>query len=141
MERHLQQTRRILRTLGRWCHDSLTACGVDVVEPHGAFYLFPDFEPLAGRLRERSISSAEDLCRHLLDEAGVAAIPGSEFGRPPSELSIRIAYVNFDGGRALAAAESVPPGARLSEGFLRNWCSPTLEAIERLCGWLSDISR
>jgi aspartate aminotransferase len=136
IERYLRNSRRILSALGRWCHKRLVAQGVNVVKPEGAFYLFPDFGPLAGKLGERNIASAEELCARLLDDTGVATLPGSNFGRPRDELTARLAYVNFDGCRALAAAEAIPAHEPLNEEFLRRRCAATLEAFERLCAWL-----
>jgi aspartate aminotransferase len=76
------------------------------------------------------------LCERLLEETGVAILPGADFGRPAEELTARLAYVNFDGARAIAAAEQVDRGERLDEKFLREHCPQTLEAIEKLCAWL-----
>ena len=41
----------------------------------------------------------------LLEDTGVALLPGSVFGRPEDELTARFAYVDFDGAKALAAVE------------------------------------
>ena len=140
IERYLQHSRRILRALGRWCYQRLTDCGVTVVKPEGAFYLFPDFSPLANSLKKRGIASSEELCHQLLDDTGVAVLPGSVFGRSSAELTVRIAFVNFDGCRALAAAEATPTDSPLDEDFLRSWCSGTVEAFDRLCSWFHGVS-
>jgi len=139
IERYLQHSRRILRALGSWCYRHLADCGVTVVKPVGAFYLFPDFSFLAKKLATRGITSSVELCRQLLNDTGVAVLPGSVFGRPPEELTVRMAYVNFDGSRALAAAEATPPEKNLDEEFLRVWCSGTVEAFERLCAWFHGL--
>jgi len=135
IECYLDQCRRILRALGRWSAVRLRRAGVDVHEPRGAFYLFPDFTPCADKLSERGITSSPALCERLLDDTGVAILPGKDFGRPPEELVARLAYVDFDGERALAAAEGVPVGTELDEGFLRAHCPDTVEAIERMADW------
>jgi aspartate aminotransferase len=140
IERYLQHSRRILRALGRWCYEQMADCGVTIVKPAGAFYLFPDFSRFANDLKKRKIATSEDLCRQLLEDTGVAMLPGSVFGRAPEELTVRIAYVNFDGCRALAAAESAPAGAPLDLNFLRSWCNGTVEAFNRLCDWFHALN-
>jgi aspartate aminotransferase len=50
--------------------------GIDVNEPGGAFYVFPDFSEFIG---DRFADDME-LCEHLLQEAHVASVPGSAFG-------------------------------------------------------------
>jgi aspartate aminotransferase len=57
--------------------------GVEVVEPEGAFYVFPSFEGVLGReLGGRTIGSTLELAEVLLDEAKVALVPGEAFGAP-----------------------------------------------------------
>ncbi len=56
----------------------------DCVRPQGAFYLFPDVSSHLGN----GMTSA-DLARRLLEQTGVAVVPGEEFGLPGH---IRISY-------------------------------------------------
>jgi aspartate aminotransferase len=137
LDRYLFQSRRILRALGRRLTSMVKAAGAEAVAPDGAFYLFPRFKPLSAKFRVRGIVTAAQLCERLLEDTGVAILPGSEFGRPPAELTARIAYVDFDGARVLEAAAFVPEREELSEAFLREHCSDTLEAVERLCNWIA----
>ncbi len=51
--------------------------GVETAPPEGAFYTFPRVSALYGRL---GVSGSEELCRRLLAEAHVAAVPGEAFG-------------------------------------------------------------
>ena len=76
------------------------------------------------------------LCDRLIQEAGVAILPGTVFGRESSELTARISYVDFDGTRALAASEQIPPEKILDEQFLTHYCGHTLDAIDQLINWI-----
>ncbi len=68
--------------------------GVDVVEPEGAFYVFPSFEGVLGRQFEgRKIESTLDLADVLLDEVNVALVPGEGFGAPGF---VRLSYALGD---------------------------------------------
>jgi len=136
IERYLQQSRRILKALCDWIWNRLSAAGVTVARPDGAFYMLPDFEPLRERFEAKGIYNGEELCQKLLQEAGVAILPGSSFGRPARELTARLAFVDFDGARALAAAEQYPADQPLDELFLRSYCERVLTAIDRLCDWI-----
>jgi aspartate aminotransferase len=137
IERYLWHSRRILRALGEELWRRLQAAGLSVARPVGGFYLFPDATPLRERLAARNIFDSESLCRQLLEETGVAILPGSEFGRPPEELTARIAFVDFDGARALAAAEQIAAEVELEEDFLEMWCGRMLTAVDRICQWLN----
>ncbi|NOY12848.1 MAG: pyridoxal phosphate-dependent aminotransferase [Deltaproteobacteria bacterium] len=136
LERYLQHSRRILKALSDWIWQCLTAAGITVARPDGAFYMFPDFEPLRSRLAVRGINDGEELCHQLLQETGVAILPGSCFGRPKQELTARLAFVDFDGAKALAAAEQIAVDQPLGEEFIRQHCEKVLAAITRICDWL-----
>ena len=99
IDRYLVDCRRVLRALGWHCARVLEEAGVEVVAPKGAFYLFPDFSPYRQRLAARGIRSSLELSERLLEDTGVATLPGSSFGRPHTELTLRMAYVDFDGAR------------------------------------------
>jgi aspartate aminotransferase len=74
-----------------------------------------------------------------LEDTGVALLPGSVFGRPENELTARLAYVDFDGARALAAAETLPPYKTPDDDFLNTNCSHTMEAIDLICNWTKNL--
>ncbi len=137
IERYLCDSRRILRALARHCHDRLAAAGLDVPAARGGFYLYPDFGPVAERLRARGLLTARQICERLLDDTGVAILPGTDFGGSVEELTARLAFVNFDGARALAAAETVPRDHPLDEAFLQTCCAGTLAATERIGEWVA----
>ncbi|MCB9647119.1 MAG: aminotransferase class I/II-fold pyridoxal phosphate-dependent enzyme [Deltaproteobacteria bacterium] len=138
IERYLVHSRRILKHLGRWCAKTLGEAGVQVAKPEGGFYLFPDFEPLRARLEARGIHSGAQLCLQMLDEVGVAMLPGEDFGRPAEELTARLAYVDFDGAKALFASTQVPLEEPLPDTFLDAQCYNCTEAIRRVASWLGE---
>ena len=63
--------------------DAFQKIGIQCFEPQGAFYVFPHIAPPG--------QSSEQFCRRLLDEAGVAIVPGSAFGEG-GEGCARISY-------------------------------------------------
>ena len=136
IERYLCHARRILAALGRWCRNYLHEAGVRVHPPQGAFYLFLDFSTFADRLAGRGIHDGDTLCRRLLDETGVAILPGSAFERPQEELTARMAYVDFDGAKALAASETIPLDERLPSRFINDNCADVMAATQNIVDWL-----
>jgi aspartate/methionine/tyrosine aminotransferase len=57
--------------------------GVECPEPQGAFYAYPSVKGLLGkRLRGRTVTSSAELAEQVLDEVGVAVVPGEAFGTP-----------------------------------------------------------
>ena len=136
IERYLWRARRILAALAAACVARLRAAGLEVLEPAGAFYLFPDFSCQRARLAQRGIHTSDELARALLEEASAAVLPGSAFGREPEELSVRIAFVDFDGARAMAALETRPQGEPVGQALLATHCQNVLAAMERIARWV-----
>jgi aspartate aminotransferase len=137
IERYLWHARRILSLLGQDCYKILSDAGVRVHSPEGGFYLFLDFTPLADQLNDQGIRDSDILCERLLQETGVAVLPGTAFERPSRELTARLSYVNFDGGKALAASETIPLHLDLPESFIQQNCHDTIEGVRKIAEWLS----
>jgi aspartate aminotransferase len=132
IERYLRLARGVLQLLTSWSAARLRETGVEVCEPEAAYYLFVDASPLRARLSACGVEDDVSLCRRLLKEAGVAALPGSEFGMDRRDLVMRLALVDFDGARVLSFADQSP----LDEEFIRTHMLTMHRAITALCGWL-----
>jgi len=139
IERYLWQARRILRTLGTQIAATLQEAGVLLLKPTGGFYLFLDFAAKKQALAEAGVTSGAKLCSRILEDTGVAVLPGSAFGRSRNDLTARLAYVDFDGAAAIAAAETVPLDQELPEGFLPHYCGRVLEGIRLLAEWAAGF--
>jgi aspartate aminotransferase len=67
--------------------------GVKCFKPSGAFYVFPDISAYLGTTTESgdAIESSTDLCLYLIEDQGLAAVPGDAFGEPNG---IRMSYAS-----------------------------------------------
>lgn len=66
--------------------------GIRCFKPGGAFYVFPDISAyLNKQAGNKKIESSTDLCMYLLEEHGLAAVPGDAFGEPDG---IRLSYAS-----------------------------------------------
>ena len=138
MESYLNKGRYILRSLGTFVTQRLQKSHVKVVEPEGAFYLFPDFGHYRERLNKKGIFTSEQLCKQLLKETSVALLPGSDFGRATEDLTARLAYVDFDGGHLLSQVDA-DSQTLLSQAFIHEHCNRLETAIELICSWCENL--
>ncbi|MBF0229083.1 MAG: aminotransferase class I/II-fold pyridoxal phosphate-dependent enzyme [Desulfamplus sp.] len=138
IERYLWHVRRILAHIGNKCAQILSDAGVRVHFPEGAFYLFPDFSPFKDLFAKRGIRSSSSLCERLLQDTGVATLPGKAFERPADELTLRLAYIDFDGAKALTASETIPLDQPLPDDFAETWCNNTIKAINLMVEWIKQ---
>ena len=68
--------------------------GMKVLEPQGAFYLFPDVSAFFGKqYNGQTINNADELVTFLLQEAHVACVSGSAFGE---DNCIRFSYATSE---------------------------------------------
>jgi aspartate aminotransferase len=58
--------------------------GVSCITPDGAFYVFPSIAGWIGKTTAKGVELTDDIkvCEWLLEGAGVAVVPGTEFGSP-----------------------------------------------------------
>jgi aspartate aminotransferase len=85
-------SRRLHGTVARAVARRFAAAGVAVPAPQAAFYLWPDFSPLADVLLGRhGITSDQGLAEKLLRGYGVGVLPGSAFGEESGRLRLRVA--------------------------------------------------
>lgn len=137
IDHYLLGCRAVLGALGGAVARDLRRASVRVDDPVGGFYVFPEFTSHRERLAARGITTSAALCERILAETGVAFLPGVAFGRAASELTARIAFVDFDGAAALAAAQTLGETPEIDRQFLQEHCRPVLDAIERIAGWLA----
>jgi aspartate aminotransferase len=139
MNEYLHITRKILRILAKYLMNRLAHMKVTAPYPQGAFYLFPDFSYYRQKLTEKGILTSGELCNKLLLDTGVAILPGTDFGRQPEELSARIAYVDFDGEKAIQAAKNTSFEHNHNDEFIKKYCPNIVEGFDRLEQWLNDL--
>ncbi len=128
-------SRRLHACVARAVALRFAAAGASVPEPQAAFYLYPDFTPLADVLLARhDIASDEQLAAVLLHRYGVGVLPGSAFGDHGWRLRLRVAtamlYGDTDAQRTAALNSSDPCSLP--------WIAASLARLEEV---LADLTR
>jgi len=136
---YLIHTNRIFYSLGNECAEKLSDAGIKVNPPEGGFYLFIDFSYFKDGLEEKKVTNSKELCARILEETGVAILPGSVFGRPEQELTARLAYVDFDGVKALEESYKVSLDQELPVDFTKQFCAKVVTAVDKIIEWLTKI--
>ncbi|MCA9998493.1 MAG: pyridoxal phosphate-dependent aminotransferase, partial [Anaerolineales bacterium] len=112
--------------LWSWLNELGTRCP----QPDGGFYLFPNFDRWREPLAQRGVHTSDDLANYLLETYQIATLPGSGFGVPLHELSLRLAtsYVDMEtddkAEQLLAAARKTG-----NAGQLRDSDQPMMAAV------------
>ncbi|HZK29331.1 MAG TPA: pyridoxal phosphate-dependent aminotransferase [Clostridia bacterium] len=92
-DQYVEEMRRAFEKRRNYLYDRVQALpGFRCAFPEGAFYLFPDVSDLFGkRFGDRVIEDAPTFADLILEEAGVALVPGNAFEAPHA---IRLTYSN-----------------------------------------------
>jgi len=88
---HVAASRNLHGATTRAAHRVLVDGGVECRPPAGAFYLYPDFEPLRPQLAALGAHTGVELAELLLDRFEIAVLAGEAFGDEPAALRFRMA--------------------------------------------------
>ncbi len=125
--KYLEYQTNILSTIGHFCTEKLKSLNIKVHQPEGGFYIFPDFSFYKARLNDLGIYTSTQFCQQLLNDTGVATLPGSAFGFEESHFVVRIAFVDFE-----------EPG--MNNNFDINLsCPKVVDGMNKICQWVEAI--
>jgi len=128
---YLENSRLILKMIGDYIYKELSSVGVMCQKPQGGFYMICDFSDVVNKTHE--INNDKTLCQKILNDIGFAMLPGSDFGMEEDKLLSRIAFVDFDGSKAL---KMISKEKSSSENFLDLTCPKIVTGISLLKDWI-----
>ena len=125
---YLKKSRNILKTLGNYMFENLRSNNVLISKPQGGFYIMPEF------LNKKFIS-AEKLCEDILDNTGVASLPGSDFGFNSHKMIIRLSFTDFDGKDFM---NNILDNTNIDDKLLNKYAPKVVEGTKRLKAWVES---
>ena len=128
---YLENSRLILKMIGDYIYKELSSVGVICQKPQGGFYMICDFSNVVNKTHE--INNDKTLCQKILNDIGFAMLPGSDFGMEEDKLLSRIAFVDFDGSKAL---KMISKEKLSSDHFLDLTCPKIAKGISLLKDWI-----
>ncbi len=90
LEQYVYQSALIHGYLADHLYTTLIDLNVPCPRPAGGFYLYPDLSPWRTALATMGITTGSELVRYLLEEWGIATLPGSAFGEASDSLRLRL---------------------------------------------------
>ena len=152
MKTYLYQTNKILHALAIRSYNILKECNAHVVQPMGAFYIFPNFDEVEGihKLKNHwskrtgldvSLYGGKELMIDILSNTGVGGLAGEYFGRPKNELSMKYCYVDFDGPKLMKNIGDLPDNIFSPEmdAFLEQYCPDTLNGFRTVRDFINSL--
>ncbi len=123
------KVRGILNAVGNYVYNNLKSNKILINPPQGAFYLMPEF-------KNKKFKSSSKLCEAILNETGVAMLPGSDFGFKPSKMITRLSYTDFDG---VEFYKNVSSDNSISEKLVKRYAPNVVEGVSKLSNWAKNL--
>ena len=119
------KVRSILHAVGNYVYENLRSNKVIINPPQGAFYLMPEF-------KNKKYKSSSELCDTILNETGVAMLPGSDFGFRPKKMLTRLSYTDFDGDEFF---KNVTNYNSIDDEMVKRYAPNVVEGVSKLSNW------
>ena len=126
---YLKQVRKILSFTANYVYENLKSNVINIAKPEGGFYLFPEFT-------NAKFSSSSEMCDDILNNAGVALLPGSDFGLEGKKMVARLSYTDFDGASFL---NNTLGSNKLDNADLKKYAPNIVDGVAALKQWSNSL--
>ena len=126
---YINKSRNILSAVGSYVYENLKSNKVLINEPQGGFYLMPEF------LNKKFNSSAE-MCDSILNDTGVALLPGSDFGFDKNKMLARLSFTDFDGQKFM---NKIDVNQKIDDDLINEFAPKIIEGVDKLKKWSESI--
>ena len=125
----LKSSRMIFQTAAQHLFERFASLKLVDSQPDSAWYFFLNFDHYRKHLKEKNITTSQELSLKLIEEKGIIFVPGSSFGMPHDNLYLRASFVDFDPQAAMLWANSKEKEPK--------WLAKMLKSISLLEEFLS----
>ena len=126
---YINKSRNILKAVGNYVYENLKSNKVLINKPHGGFYLMPEF-------LNKKFNSSSEMCDSILNDTGVALLPGSDFGFEQTKMLARLSFTDFDGQEFMNKIED---NQKIDKDHIVNFAPKIIEGVDKLKKWSESI--
>ena len=126
---YINKSRKILSVVGNYVYENLKSNKVLINKPQGGFYLMPEF------LNKRFNSSSE-MCDSILNDTGVALLPGSDFGFDQKQMLARLSFTDFNGQKFM---DGIKDNKEIDYDKINEFAPKVVEGVDKLKKWSESI--
>ena len=126
---YLHKTTNILGSIGDYVYNKLKSNKILINKPQGGFYLMPEFI-------NKKFKSSSQLCQKILEDTGVALLPGSDFGFKPKKMLARLSYTDFNGSEFF---NNTNVNTVIDDTLIMKYAPNVVEGVEKLSNWAKKL--
>ena len=135
LEHSINKNTAILRMIGNYVYDRLTAHKIRCTQPMGAFYIMINLSMYKASLDKLKLKDSEAIAMYILDRYRVALLPGTDFYFDPDQPIFRLAFVDFDGSKVTDTWSELT-----QEAFVQNFAPNVVSGTSQLIRFCSELS-
>ena len=125
----INNSKKILEAVGNYVYENLRSNKIIINKPQGGFYLMPEF-------LNKSFSTSSEMCNNLLNETGVALLPGSDFGFNQSRMLARLSFTDFNGKDFMS---NISDEKQIDKSLILKCAPKVVEGVNKLKKWSESI--
>ena len=122
---YINDSRSILKAVGEYVFENLKSNTISINKPQGGFYLMPEF-------LTQKFSTSEEMCSNILNETGVALLPGSDFGFSKERMIARLSFTDFNGGEFM---QNIKKTKKIDINSISKFAPKIIEGTKKLKLW------
>ena len=126
---YIKKSKNILSAIGNYVYENLRSNKVFINKPQGGFYLMPEF-------LNKKFNSSSEMCDSILNDTGVALLPGSDFGFEQTKMLARLSFTDFDGQEFMNKIED---NQKIDKDHIVNFAPKIIEGVDKLKKWSESI--
>ena len=126
---YINKSRNILSAVGNYVYENLKSNKVLINKPQGGFYLMPEF-------LNKKFDSSSEMCDSILNDTGVALLPGSDFGFDQEQMLARLSFTDFDGQEFMNKIEN---NQKIDNDKINEFAPKIVEGVDKLKKWSESI--
>ena len=125
---YINDSRSILKAVGEYVFENLKSNTISINKPQGGFYLMPEF-------LTQKFSTSEEMCSNILNETGVALLPGSDFGFSKERMITRLSFTDFNGDEFM---QNVKKTKKVDMNSISKFAPKIIEGTKKLKDWVES---
>ncbi|MDC1415710.1 aminotransferase class I/II-fold pyridoxal phosphate-dependent enzyme [Pelagibacteraceae bacterium] len=127
--KYINKSKNILSAVGNYVYENLKSNKILINKPQGGFYLMPEF-------LNKKFKSSSEMCDSILNDTGVALLPGSNFGFDETKMLARLSFTDFDGQEFM---NKIEVNQKIENDHIANLAPKIIEGVDKLKKWSESI--
>jgi aspartate aminotransferase len=126
---YINKSKNILSAVGNYVYENLKSNKILINKPQGGFYLMPEF-------LNKKFNSSSEMCDSILNDTGVALLPGSDFGFEQTKMLARLSFTDFDGQEFM---NKIADNQKIDNDEINKFAPKIVEGVDKLKKWSESI--